>query len=128
MSQKILIVDDEPHIAQIMKLTLEDHGYEVAVTHDGADGLKLAKESIPDLILLDLMLPSIDGYKICRLLKFDDKYRHIPVILVSAMGEPHDMEMGAKVGADRFLVKPFKPDDLVSQVRDLLERRASLSS
>jgi DNA-binding response OmpR family regulator len=122
MPHKILIVDDEPHIAQIMKLTLEDSGYEVTVAHDGAKGLEMAKESGPDLILLDLMLPSIDGYKICRLLKLDEKYQHIPVILVSAMGEPHDIELGEDAGADAFLSKPFRPDDILSHVRDVLSR------
>jgi DNA-binding response OmpR family regulator len=127
MSRKILVVDDEPHIAQIMKLTLEYSGYEVTVAGDGAEGLKMAKEWEPDLILLDLMLPNIDGFKVCRLLKFDQKYRHIPIILVSAMGETKDKELGKQVGADLYISKPFKQEELVAQVENLLKQRSGLS-
>jgi DNA-binding response OmpR family regulator len=127
MTKKILVVDDEPHIAQIMKLTLEHSGYEVAVAGDGAEGLKKAKEWEPDLILLDLMLPNIDGYKVCRLLKFDQKYQHIPIILVSAMGEAQNKELGKQVGADLYMSKPFKPDELLDQVENLLKQRSGLA-
>lgn len=124
MSKKILVVDDEPQIARIMKITLEQGGYEVVVASDGAQGLKLAKETGPDLILLDLMLPNIDGYKVCRLLKFDQKYRHIPIVLISAMGEAQDKELGEQVGADLFVAKPFRTDELLGHVERLLAQRS----
>lgn len=121
---RILIVDDEVHIANILRLTLEHEGFEVHTAHDGAEGLRKARELVPDLILLDLMLPSMDGYKVCRLLKFDEKYRHIKVVLVSAMGEAQDRELGRQVGADQYLSKPFKPDELVAEVRRLIGQPA----
>ncbi len=121
---RILIVDDEVHIANILRLTLEHEGFEVHTAHDGAEGLRKARELVPDLILLDLMLPSMDGYKVCRLLKFDEKYRHIKVVLVSAMGEAQDRELGRQVGADQYLSKPFKPDELVAEVRRLVGQPA----
>jgi DNA-binding response OmpR family regulator len=128
MPNRILVVDDEPNIAQIMKLTLESGGYEVEVAADGAEGLKRAKESEPDLILLDLMLPNIDGYKVCRFLKFDQKYRHIPIILISAMGETEDKELGAQVGADLYMSKPFQPDELLARIGELLAQRSGQKS
>jgi DNA-binding response OmpR family regulator len=126
MLNRVLVVDDEPHIAQIMKLTLESGGYEVEVAVDGAEGLKRAKEWGPDLILLDLMLPNIDGYKVCRFLKFDQKYSHIPIILISAMGETEDKELGKQVGADLYMSKPFQPDELLARVSELIEQRSGL--
>ncbi len=125
---RILVVDDEVHIANILRLTLEHEGFEVHTANDGAEGLRLARELVPDLILLDLMLPSMDGYKVCRLLKFDEKYRHIKVVLVSAMGETQDRELGRQVGADHYLSKPFKPDELVAEVRRLLGQPAGESA
>lgn len=127
MAARILVVDDEVHIANIIKLTLEHEGFEALVANDGADGLRLAREEKPDLILLDLMLPSIDGYKVCRLLKFDDKYKHIPIVLLSAMGEAQDRELGRQVGADLYISKPFKPDELVENIRQLLGETSGLA-
>lgn len=123
---RILVVDDEVHIANILKLTLEHEGFDVIVANDGAEGLRMAKAEGPDLILLDLMLPNIDGYKVCRLLKFDEKYRRIPIVLVSAMGEAQDRELGKQVGADLYLSKPFKPDELIEHVKELLGQKSGL--
>ncbi len=120
MAKKILVVDDEAHIARIVSYTLQHENYEVIVAYDGKEGLRLAREQSPDLIVLDLMLPNIDGYKICRLLKFDEKYRHIPIILLSARSEMEDRQMGEAVGADYFLGKPFNPDELVVKVQELI--------
>lgn len=127
MASRILVVDDEVHIANIIKLTLEHEGFDVLVANDGADGLRMAREKEPDLILLDLMLPSIDGYKVCRLLKFDGRYKHIPIVLLSAMGESQDRELGRQVGADLYLSKPFKPDELVVNIRKLLGEKTGLA-
>ena len=118
--KKILVVEDEPHIANIIKITLEAEGFEVLVANDGAEGLSVAKEQAPDLVVLDLMLPKIDGYKVCRFLKFDKRYSHIPVMLLSAMSDLNDKKLGEEVGADMFLSKPFKPDELLSHIDRLL--------
>ncbi len=123
--KRILIVDDEIHIARIIQITLESAGFDVTVTHDGAEGLRLAKELRPDLIVLDLMLPSIDGYKVCRLLKFDKQYQDIPIILLSAMGESQDKGLGKEVGANLYMSKPFQPTDLVDNVKEQLGIAAS---
>jgi DNA-binding response OmpR family regulator len=120
MPKKILVVDDEVYIAKIVKFTLEHENFEVLVAHDGKEGLRLAREEKPDLIILDLMLPNIDGYRICRLLKFDEKYRHIPVILLSARTTKQDMELGNQVGANAFMKKPFDPEALVAKIKELL--------
>ena len=94
MAKKILVVDDEIHIAKIIQFTLEQENFEVAVANDGTEGLRKAREENPDLIVLDLMLPNIYGYRICRLLKFDEKYKTIPVILLSARTTHQDNDTG----------------------------------
>lgn len=127
MSQKILVVDDEIHIAKIISYTLEHENYNVVVAHDGKEGLRLAREESPDLIVLDLMLPNIDGYKVCRLLKFDEKYRHIPIILLSARSEDEDKIMGEEVGADFFMEKPFNPDELLAKIQELIGQQENVS-
>jgi DNA-binding response OmpR family regulator len=99
-----------------VKIALEHEGYEVLVAHDGKEGLKRAREERPDLVLLDLMLPNIDGYKVCRLLKFDERYRDIPILIMSARSNPEDVQLARQVGADDFIPKPFDPDDLIRRV------------
>ncbi len=80
-----------------------------------------AKGNLPDLVILDLMLPKIDGYKVCRMLKFDEKYKHIPVIMFSARAQETDKKLGEEVGADAYLVKPFEPEVLISKIKELLK-------
>ena len=126
MKRRILVVDDEEHIVNIMRFTLEHAGYEVIAAHDGKEGLRMAREEKPDLIVLDLMLPNIDGYKVCRLLKFDKKYQQIPIILASARSEAQDRELGRQVGADYFLAKPFQADDLTTKVREFLSASSEI--
>lgn len=120
MGKKILVVDDEVHICKIIRYALEHENFDVIVGIDGKEGLKMAREESPDLIILDLMLPNIDGFKICRLLKFDERYRQIPIILLSARSNAQDRELGKQVGADLFMAKPFDPEELARNVKDLL--------
>lgn len=120
MAKKILVVDDEIHIAKIIQFTLKQENFEVVVANDGTEGLRKAREENPDLIVLDLMLPNIDGYRICRLLKFDEKYKTIPVILLSARTTQQDIDLGHQVGADAFMKKPFEPEVLAEKVKELL--------
>ncbi len=120
MAKKILVIDDEVFIAKIISYTLEDENYNVLIAHDGKEGLRLAMEAAPDLIVLDLMLPNIDGYEICRLLKLDEKYRHIPIIMLSARKENEDKRVSEEIGVDCFLGKPFSPDELVDKVHELI--------
>jgi len=121
MAKKILIVDDEVQLVEMIKMRLEASGYEIIFAHDGQDGLDKAKKEKPDLMILDLMLPKIDGYKVCRMLKFDEKYKQIPIILFSARAQDEDKKMGQEVGADAYITKPFDPQALLGKIKELLK-------
>ena len=116
--KRVLVIEDEGHILNIIQLALEHAQFEVLVARDGSEGLKLAREEKPDLIMLDLMLPNINGYKVCRLIKFDRPYRDIPIIILSERSETQDRELARQVGADFFLPKPFEPEELVAKVKE----------
>ncbi len=120
MARKILVVDDQENIARIVRMMLENKGYATIWAADGAEALRLAKTEEPDLILLDVMLPKIDGFKVCRLLKFDKKYSHIPIVLLTAKSSPGDKQTGREVGADYYLEKPFQPVQLIQVIEQLL--------
>ncbi len=118
--QKILIVDDEVDLVTMIKLRLVSAGYDILEAYDGQEALKTAQNQAPDLIILDLMLPKINGYKVCRMLKFDEKYKHIPIIMFTAKVQDIDKQMGQKVGADAYITKPFEPGILLAKIRELL--------
>lgn len=120
MAKKILLVDDEPHIITMVENRMKHAGYEVITAGDGQEALAKAQKEKPDLIILDLMLPKLDGYKVCRMLKFDEKYKHIPIIMLSARAQETDKKMGESVGADGYITKPFEPQVLLGKVKDLL--------
>lgn len=119
---RILIVDDEPDLRSVLRFGLEAERFEVIEASDGEAGLQAACEQLPDLIVLDLMLPRMDGYKVCRALKFDDRYRHIPVIILSARSGETDRRLAIELGADAFVTKPYDMKDLVSRVREQLQQ------
>lgn len=121
--KKILVVDDEEDILSMVRMRLEATGYEVVTAGDGNTAYDKAKTECPDLIVLDLSLPGMDGYNVCRLLKFDEKYRYIPVIMLTAKSQQEDKEWGAKVGADLYMTKPFEAKELLDRIKDLLERK-----
>lgn len=118
--KKILIVDDEPDIVTMVQMRLEAGGYEVISACDGNSGYSKARSENPDLIILDVMLPGMDGYKVCRLLKFDQKYKRIPIIMLTAKGGKEDQELSRQVGADLFLNKPPELKELLAKVNELL--------
>lgn len=118
--KKILIVEDESVQSLTVKDRLEFEGYEVIIAVDGQEGLTKAKEEKPDLIMLDLMLPKMDGYKVCRMLKFDTKYKHISIIMFTARAQESDEKMGMEVGADAYITKPFEPAVLIAKIKELL--------
>lgn len=120
--KKILIVDDEKDIVETIQFNLEVEGFDCLAAYDGEDALLKAKRENPDLILLDIMLPKINGYKVCRLLKFDEKYRHIPIIMLTAKAQESDKLMGKETGADEYVCKPFVMDKLVSIIRKYVEQ------
>ncbi|MCH7739608.1 MAG: response regulator transcription factor [Chloroflexi bacterium] len=119
----ILIVEDDPHAAEISRLYLARDGHEVTVSHDGQEGLKLARESSPDLIVLDLMLPGIDGLEICRRLR--EEKNDVPVIMLTARVDEADKLSGLDYGADDYMTKPFSPRELSARVRAVLRRTSS---
>jgi DNA-binding response OmpR family regulator len=125
---RILVVDDEPAISQILQVGLERAGYTVETAADGQEGLMKARENKPGLILLDLMLPKLDGFKICRLLKFDERYRHIPIIILSARDQERDKQLALETGANLFLVKPQPLAALVAHVEALLKASSEVGS
>jgi len=122
-AKKILIVDDEPDVASLLTLLLRSQGYEAVVASDGRQGLELARKENPDLIILDIMLPGLDGYKIARMLKFDESYSHIPIIMLTAKVQEKDKALGLETGADEYLTKPFDTQLLLKKVKEILERK-----
>ena len=114
--KKILIVDDEQDIVESLKFVLETSGYNCYTAFNGEDGLKLAKELLPDLIILDVMMPKINGYKISRLLKYDNKYKNIPILMITARSQEEDKLIGEETGADEYITKPFDLDEVLKLV------------
>ena len=120
--QKILIIDDEPDMVYAVQMRLETSGYQVVTALDGNEGLEKARKENPDLIILDVMLPNLDGYKISRMLKFDEKYKNIPIIMFTARGQRDDIKLGYEVGVDVYLVKPFEWKVLLEEINRLLDK------
>jgi two-component system, OmpR family, alkaline phosphatase synthesis response regulator PhoP len=118
--KKILVVDDETKLVMAIRIRLEQAGYEVLAAYDGQEGLEKAKKEKPDLIVLDLMLPKMDGYKVCGLLKTDTRYNKIPVIMFTARAQESDKKMGEEAGADAYITKPFEHQVLLGKIKELL--------
>ncbi|MBR2386103.1 response regulator [bacterium] len=104
-----------------MVFMLKQKGYECIWAYDGEEGLRLAKEESPDLIMLDVMMPKINGYKICRLLKFDSRYKNIPIIMVTARGQEQDIAIGEETGADEYITKPFEFSNVFEKIEKHLK-------
>ena len=121
-SSRILAVDDSATILEMIKAILVSGGYEVITASDGAEALDTARAEEPDLILLDVMLPKLDGYRVCRLLKFDQKYKAIPIIMLTAKAEEQAMATGIRTGANQYLTKPIEPERLLAAVAEELSK------
>ncbi len=122
--EKILVVDDEEDILELLEYNLLKNGYRAKCVATGEDALKAARSESPDLILLDLMLPGVDGLDVCKILKSDPKTSHIAIIIVTAKGEEADIVTGLELGADDYIVKPFSPRVLLARLKALLRRKA----
>ena len=122
---RILVVDDEIYIVHILDFSLGMEGYEVLTALDGEQALERLKNEKPDLIVLDIMMPKVDGYEVCRAIKSSPETQHIPVILLSAKGRNVDQKMGFDVGADDYITKPFSPRKLVERINALLGQSVS---
>ena len=119
---RIIAIEDEPDLLEVIQYNLQKEGYEVSGVENGEEGLNLVRKEMPDLVLLDLMLPGMDGLEVCRRMKYEATTRGIPVIMVTAKGEESDVVLGLEVGADDYLTKPFGPRELVARVRAVLRR------
>ena len=123
MPRKILIVDDEHAIVDILRYNLEKNGYETICAYDGTEGLNIARQADPDLILLDIMLPGTDGFEVCRTLR--DEGNNVPIIMITAREEETDKVFGLELGADDYITKPFSMREVVARVRTNIRRASS---
>lgn len=120
--KRVLVVDDEPDIVTLVTYNLKKDGYAVTSASDGGAALGLIRKSLPDLVVLDLMLPGIHGLELCRILRSDPRTRGIPVIMLTAKGDEPDRVQGLEAGADDYLAKPFSPRELIARVKAVLRR------
>jgi DNA-binding response OmpR family regulator len=120
MSRKILIVDDEPNIVLSLEFLMQQSGYEVAIARDGGEALEMLGSFSPDLVLLDVMLPKINGFELCQRIRANPAWNAIKVVMLSAKGRESEVSKGMSLGADAYVTKPFSTRDLVELVRSLL--------
>ena len=120
---KILIVDDSPTIIELLKTVLASSGHEVLTANDGVTGLNLAKENHPDLIVLDIMLPKMNGYEVCNLIKFDEKYKDIKILMLTAKASEEAKNIGYETGADEYMTKDLDPDKILQVVKKMLQEK-----
>lgn len=119
--KKILVIDDEPEIVKVISLRLKANGYEVIPGTSGKEALSLTKEYSPDLVILDVMMPAPNGYKVCRMIKDNPDTKHIPVILLTAKTSESDKFWGKEAGADEYLMKPYNAEELLCSIKKLTE-------
>ena len=120
MPKEILIVDDEPGVAVAIQFLMEQQGHRVMIAQRGEDALDLIYKYKPDLVLLDIMLPGIDGYEVCEIVRLNPKYRHIKIIFLTAKGREVEIAKGMALGADAYITKPFSNAEVVEKVKELL--------
>src|SRR3990172_9309704 len=120
MSEKVLVVEDDHSIATLTRLQLESKGYQVAVAHNGSEGLKLAYAWQPDLVILDIMMPDMDGWTVCQRLR---EMSDVPIVFVTAVGQERNIVRGLQLGADDYIVKPFSTKELLARIEAVLRRR-----
>ena len=125
MPKKILLADDEADIVNLVSARLKANGYEVLSASDGETALKLAKEGQPDVVILDVMMPKLDGYKVCRLLKFDSRYKGIPVMMLTARTQPEDIQLATECGADAYMTKPLNSQEFLAKIAELLSAKGT---
>ncbi len=117
----ILVADDELDIVETIRCILEAKGHDVLEANDGMAALEQAKNGKPDIIFLDVMMPGMDGYKVCRMLKYDSEYRDIPIVMLTARASSQDREIGKEAGADMYMTKPFDIEEVLDLIEKLLE-------
>jgi len=127
-NKKILVVDDEKDIVELLQYNLEKENYKISTAYSGEQCLEQVKTSLPDLILLDLMLPEIDGLEVCKILKNDIRTSSIPVIMLTAKGDETDIVLGLELGADDYIPKPFRIRELLARIKAVLRRSKKINS
>lgn len=120
--QKILVIDDEPDIVELVSYNLRKEGFEVSTASDGEEALAMIRKGNFDFLVLDLMLPGIQGMELCRILRSDPKTAHLPIIMLTAKGEEIDLILGLETGADDYMTKPFSPRELIARVKAVMRR------
>ena len=124
MGKKVLIVDDEPNIVAALEFLLQRNGYEVRIARNGGEALKLVEAELPDLVLLDVMMPQKSGYEVCQRMRERDDWRHIKIVMLSAKGRDAEVNKGLSIGADLYVTKPFSTRDLIAKINGLLAEGA----
>ena len=120
MDTKILVIEDDPVGLRYVRFTLEKHGYQVIAASNGLEGLRKARTEEPDLVILDIMLPGMDGYEICHRLRAEPATARLPILMFSARSQDKDIAVGQQVGADDYLTKPAEPSEIIRRVESLL--------
>lgn len=120
MTKKVLIVDDEPNIAISVDFLMRREGFEVLVAHDGEEGLALIRSDRPDLVVLDIMMPKLDGFEVCKAVRADPTLAGMRIVMLTAKGRAAEIEKGLSLGADAYIPKPFSTRELVAKVKELL--------
>ncbi len=122
--ENVLVIEDDEDIQELVSYNLTKEGYQTTCVGTGEEGLKTVKSKLPNLVVLDLMLPGIDGLEICKLIKADPKTQHIPIVMLTAKGEESDVVTGLELGAEDYITKPFSPKVLVARIRTILRRKS----
>lgn len=125
---RVLIVEDDTDILHLLSYNIQASGFGVLTSKDGLDALKVARQQLPDFIVLDLMLPNLDGFEVCKELKRDPETKGIPILMLTARGEEVDRIVGLELGADDYVVKPFSPRELILRIRAILRRTGAEST
>ncbi len=120
--KKLLLIEDDEHILELLKYNLETRHYEICIARDGDEGIRLARAEKPDLIILDLMLPKVDGLDVCRVIRKDDQVADTPIIMLTAKGSEMDKITGLELGADDYITKPFSIRELMTRIKVVLRR------
>lgn len=128
MSQSVLVVDDEPTARSMLRLILVRAGFEVLEAKDGYEALEQVKRNIPDVMLLDIMMPGMDGFTVCETLREQERTADLPIIMLSARADPESINTGLRVGATKYLTKPVTPDELTRHVREVLSIEGEIPS
>jgi len=122
MTTKIIIVEDDPDICEILEYNLEQESFDVVIFHDGKQALEAITKDTPDLLLLDLMLPGLNGLEIARIIRKDEQISNIPIIMITARSQEMDVLQGLELGADDYITKPFRPREVIARIKALLRR------